>query len=483
MVQAPQSPAHEQESVQHIKAKGELVTSRRRSIVLIECTAAARTSPLSKFSPGSPNSKLAYSSSPSSLVLDAPLTEKHFASTPLKQQNEYWSSDDPASSSAFGSQSFSSDASSPIVTPQSVKAKRRSSHGFPAGSCSPHPPSPLVGSYENSLLSGRMSEAPSKPLPYIAQVGVMSSTIPQAGPSNIKGKNKAPKFGNQLSLGFDAFFYPQSGPVLPYVGNIDLEEHYFDQLSDMSESTPRFPGYRIPAKGQIQLVIKNPNKTAVKLFLVPYDLTSLPAGSKTFLQQKSYALPTTPVPSPQPARRLSSNLLESPDIFNKGSLRYAVRLQFCSAPIKKDEKQRYYLHKSIRVVFAFRSPDSHEKLRVSFDGPALEEGWSEYDGPGEEWVSARRARAKREKRIKMVDSQPTWGRWKSPVVSDEEERRPVSVRGFDIEPSTPSRLGRESAEGMFTRTGSPVGWSERTLAQAVSGSSSSGQVLQVAHSA
>lgn len=430
---------------------------------------AARTSPLSKFSP---DAAAAYSTSPSSIVLDAPLTEKHFASTPLKQQNEYWSSNESASSSVFGNQSYSSDASSPIVPPQSAKAKRRrSSHGFPVGSCSPHPPSPLVGSYENSLLSGRMSEAPSKPLPYIAQIGVMSSELPQAGPSNIKGKNKAPKFGNQLSMGFDAFFYPQSGPVLPYVGNIDLEEHYFDQLSEMGESTaPRFPGYRIPAKGQIQLVIKNPNRTAVKLFLVPYDLTSLPAGSKTFLQQKSYALPTTP--STPPSRRLSSSLLESPDIFNKGSLRYAVRLQFCSPPIKKNEKQRYFLHKAIRVVFAFRSPDSHEKLRVSFDGPVLEDGWSEYDGPGEEWVSARRARARREKKIKMVDCKPDWSRWKSPVVSsDEGERKPLSVRGFDMSevPPAPSRLGRESAEGMFARTGSPVGWSERSLVQAVSG--------------
>ena len=36
-------------------------------------------------------------------------------------------------------------------------------------------------------------------------------------------------------------------------------------------------------------MIKNPNKTAVKLFLVPYDLSDMEAGQKTFIRQRSYS--------------------------------------------------------------------------------------------------------------------------------------------------------------------------------------------------
>ncbi|KAG0334248.1 hypothetical protein BG000_008485 [Podila horticola] len=106
-------------------------------------------------------------------------------------------------------------------------------------------------------------------------------------------------------------------------------------------------GMRIPLRGQVQVVIKNPNKTAVKVFLVPYDFSDMPPGTKTFLRQKHYS--TGPGMGPSSGQG--------------GTLRYAIHLQFCCpAP------GYVYLYRSIRVVFANRVPDGKESLRVVMEG-------------------------------------------------------------------------------------------------------------------
>jgi len=264
----------------------------------------------------------------------------------------------------------------------------------------------MVGSYEESILRGRMSTTPSKPLDFLAQIGVL-------GLGKCKSSLKCPA---HVTIPFPAVFYSyettshgragksEDGPS-PYVGQIDLENNLpnpdeardnkrkrlsanvgrtrvddFDMVDGPStnqltereirraekqkrrSTSPRAPpggSYRIPEKGQLQIIIKNPNKTAVKLFLVPYDLAGMEPGTKTFIRQRSYS--AGPI--------IDSALSSTPQIPNASSLdrstlRYLVHLHICSP-----SRGRFYLYKSIRVVFANRVPDGKEKLRNEISLP------------------------------------------------------------------------------------------------------------------
>ncbi|KAI8903800.1 hypothetical protein EDD86DRAFT_173432, partial [Gorgonomyces haynaldii] len=165
----------------------------------------------------------------------------------------------------------------------------------------------LVGSYEESILNGRMSTMPSRPISFLAEIGVI-------GTGKCKSWLKCPP---HMTVEFPAYFYELQDdeyPITPYVGSVELEK-----------------SYRLPLKGQLQIMIKNPQCTAIKVFLIPYDLTDLPPKSKTFIRQKSY---------------------------QKHSMRYAIHLNFT-----KNSKSQLHLTSTMRVVFAPRA-DGDEKMRV-----------------------------------------------------------------------------------------------------------------------
>ncbi|KAI9819777.1 MAG: hypothetical protein M1826_001086, partial [Phylliscum demangeonii] len=279
----------------------------------------------------------------------------------------------------------------------------------------------MVGSYEESILQGRMSTAPSKPLDFVAQIGVL-------GLGKCKPHLRCPA---HVLVPFPAVFYSyaraspgrtagvEDAPS-PYVGLIDLENtlsHPKDErrkrmsglelvggprggrgdlggddgdahaanarsIAPESESERRLrrkkkrrsrsasapPGgsYRIPQTGQLQIVIKNPNKTAVKLFLVPYDLQGMEPGTKTFIRQRSYStgpIMEMPVPSPHHDHdhHAPASVDEPPE---RPTLRYMIHLHICSPA-----RDRFFLYKSIRIVFANRVPDGKERLRNEIQLP------------------------------------------------------------------------------------------------------------------
>ncbi|OJD32229.1 uncharacterized protein BKCO1_4000072 [Diplodia corticola] len=300
-------------------------------------------------------------------------------------------------------------------TPQSPQLRPRGPSM--TNETSPLQHAPMVGSYEESILRGRMSTTPSRPLNFIAQIGVL-------GKGDCKANLRCPA---HVTLPFPAVFYSYNsgnGRIAdnqpsPYVGLVDLENNlkpaeeqeekrrrrrhvrsdnqgenedqdhlngFHEGVGDAQQRTahrkrekmkrrstsPKSPpggSYRIPQKGQLQIVIKNPNKTAVKLFLVPYDLSDMEPGQKTFIRQRSYSAgPIIDMPLSKRTNfgtdRPEASLSTSEDPNDRPTLRYLIHLHICCP-----SKGRYFLYKSIRVVFANRVPDGKEKLRNEIQLP------------------------------------------------------------------------------------------------------------------
>ncbi|KIV98794.1 uncharacterized protein PV09_09446 [Verruconis gallopava] len=302
----------------------------------------------------------------------------------------------------------------PSSTPQTPLIRPRGLSN--ASESSPLHHAPMVGSYEESILRGRMSTIPSRPLNFVAQIGVL-------GKGKCKSSLRCPP---HATVPFPAVFYSYGsgagGRIMdnqpsPYVGLIDIENNISlsksardesrrrkryaspapssdrdepgprqqagsestnltrrlkrEKLRKRSQSPKAPPGgsYRIPQQGQLQIIIKNPNKTAVKLFLVPYDLSDMEPGQKTFIRQRSYSAGPI-IDMPLSARsnlgtdRPEAALSNADDPRDRPVLRYLIHLHICCTA-----KGRYYLYKSIRVVFANRVPDGKEKLRNEIQLP------------------------------------------------------------------------------------------------------------------
>ncbi|KAI9344957.1 hypothetical protein BDR26DRAFT_856992 [Obelidium mucronatum] len=259
----------------------------------------------------------------------------------------------------------------------------------------------LIGSYEESILNGRMSSLPSKPLPFIADLGVVALG---------KCKNPALKCPKGLRFCFDACFYEFGGcgggsgslkgelahgraagrdefeGVSPYVGNVDVEglngmiwtgaddlETDVEGDNDTTEEGFRkkwIGGWRVPPKGQLQIIIKNSAGTAVKVFLIPYDFRDMPPNTKTFLRQKIFVVkppPSTNVNTAAilPHQQGRRNSLSTPTGPPKDRLRDAIHVHFqCTS------RKRIYLTRQVRVVFGHKGLESDEKCRVVLEGPS-----------------------------------------------------------------------------------------------------------------
>ena len=197
------------------------------------------------------------------------------------------------------------------------------------------------------------------------------------------GKSCSPELRcpRPLDLGFAATYYDledTGGPSqTPWVGTVELEEWYHDRYSsDLAEAEvepPIHPGYRIAPVGQLQMIVKTPTN-AIKAFLVPYDLRSIPIGGRLLAGERTYIHSPEIAPSPK--------LDGSPDKDTKGkkreSLRYAYQLQFICLPFDQSrrgssttrqtstsqEERAYYLSKSLRVVFTSTPPESDQETRT-----------------------------------------------------------------------------------------------------------------------
>jgi hypothetical protein len=185
----------------------------------------------------------------------------------------------------------------------------------------------LLGSFEESLLSGRMSHSASSAVGgFMAEIGAC-------------GAGKTPK---HIKFDLPAAFYkpPGESSPSPYVGKVQL---------DADRALLPTGRYRVPTHGLIQVMIYNPEKTGIKVFLVKYDFRDMPKKSRTFLRQRTFVEAKDHEVDGERRRRLL----------------YAIHLRFVCTKVG-----RVYLHKDIRVVFTHRAPDSSENIKTITEGPS-----------------------------------------------------------------------------------------------------------------
>jgi hypothetical protein len=126
-----------------------------------------------------------------------------------------------------------------------------------------------------------------------------------------------PRLVNPLNAEY--FYHAGDESSSPYVATLNLSEH---------AALVKTKGlYLLPKKGVIQIIVANQEKTGLKVFIVPYDVTDMPPRTNTVVRQTTHV-----------ASRSGSSTMR---------LCYAVQIPFMAS-----KHGRVYIHRKIKVFIS-----------------------------------------------------------------------------------------------------------------------------------